>query len=174
MPVTVIFSKTTRAPFRRLALRLDVAVLLRDLRAQLLQALQVQIDGPRSDGAAAGQRHARLAHARDQRPQHQRGSAHGLDQLVGSFGIDQIAAADRGAMLRAAIAEFDFGAHGGQQLALGLDVAHLGNVFQDDRLVGEQGRRHGRQRGILRAADAHRAQQRIAAANHKLVHRRVS
>ena len=35
-------------------------------------------------------------------------------------------------MLGASVAEFDLGAHGGQQLALGLDVAHLRNVFQDD------------------------------------------
>ncbi len=77
-------------------------------------------------------------------------------------------------MLRAAIAEFDFRAHRCQQFALGLDVANLGNVFQDDGLVGEQGRRHGRQCGVLRTADTNGAQQRISAANHKLVHRRVS
>ena len=152
----------------------NVAVLLGDLCAELLQSLQVQIDGTRADGAASGQRHARLAHASDQRTQDQRGSPHGLDQLVGRFGIHQIAAADGGAMLRAAIAQFDFGAHRRQQLALGLDVAHLRNVFQDDRLVGQQSRGHRGQSGILRAADAHRAQQRIAAANYKLVHRRVS
>ena len=97
-----------------------------------------------------------------------------LTRFVGRFGIHQIAAADGGAMLRAAIAELDFGAHRRQQLALGLDVAHLRNVFQNDRLVGEQSRGHRRQRGIFRAADAHRPQQRIAAANYKLVHRRVS
>ena len=73
-------------------------------------------------------------------------------------------------MLGAAIAQFHLGAHGRQQFALGLDVAHLGNVFQDDRFFGKQGGGHGRKRGILGATDAHRAQQRIAAANDKLVH----
>ena len=37
----------------------DVAVVLRDLRAQALQALDVQINGPSSNGASAGQRDAR-------------------------------------------------------------------------------------------------------------------
>ena len=76
----------------------------------------------------------------------------------------------RGAVLRAAVAEFDFRAHGGEQLARGFDVAHLRNVFQNDRLFGEQSRSHGGQRGILGAADANRAEQRIAAANYKFIH----
>ena len=77
---------------------------------------------------------------------------------------------DGGAMLGASVAEFDFGAHGGQQVARGLDVAYLRNVFEDDRLIGEQGRGHAGQRGIFRAADAHRAEQRLAAADYKFVH----
>ena len=73
-------------------------------------------------------------------------------------------------MLGAAVAELDLGAHGGEQPALGLDVAHLGNVFENDRLFGENGGGHGRQRGVLGAADANRAEQRIAAANDKFIH----
>jgi hypothetical protein len=63
-------------------------------------------------------------------------------------------AANRGAVMGASVAEFDFGAHGGKQLARGLDVAHLRNVFQDDRFVGEQGRGHARECGVLRATDS--------------------
>ena len=73
-------------------------------------------------------------------------------------------------MLRAAVSQFDFRAHGGQQFARGFNVAHLRDIFQNDGFVGEQGRGHGRQRGILGAADANCSQQRIAAANYKLVH----
>ena len=36
-----------------------------------------------------------------------------------------------------------------------------GNIFQDDRFVGEQGSGHGGKGGIFGAADANRAQQRI-------------
>ncbi len=73
-------------------------------------------------------------------------------------------------MLRAAVTEFDLGAHAGEQAARGFDVAHLGNVFQHDRLVGEQGGGHGGQGGILGAADAHRPEQGIAAANDEFIH----
>ena len=75
-------------------------------------------------------------------------------------------------MLGAAVSQFDFGAHGGQQFARGFDVAHLRNIFQNDRLFGEQGGGHGGQGGVLGAADANCPQQRIAAANHKFVHTR--
>ena len=73
-------------------------------------------------------------------------------------------------MLRASVAEFDFGAHGGQKIARGVDVANLGNVFEDDRLIGEQGGGHAGQRGIFCAADADRAEQWLSAAKNELVH----
>ena len=57
----------------------DVAVLLRDLRAQLLETFDVQIDGARADGASAGQGNAGASAARDQRAEYQGGRAHGLD-----------------------------------------------------------------------------------------------
>ena len=69
-----------------------------------------------------------------------------------------------------AIAQFDFGAHGRQQPPLGLDVADLGNVFEGDLVFGEDRRGHAGQRRVLRARDANCAHQRIAAANHKLIH----
>ena len=46
----------------------------------------VLVHRARADGAAARQRHLRLAKARQQRPQHQHRGAHGLDQLVGRPG----------------------------------------------------------------------------------------
>ena len=125
----------------------DVAVLLRDLRAEPFEALDVQIDGAAADGAAAGQRDAGAAAAGDQRAEHQRGGAHGLDQFVGGFGTGEIRAVDGGAVLGASVAEFDLGAHGGEQVARGLNVADLGNVFEDDRLVGEQSGGHAGERG---------------------------
>ena len=50
----------------------NVAVLLRDFRAQTFQSFDVKIDGPRADGASAGKRNAGPSAARDQRPEHQR------------------------------------------------------------------------------------------------------
>ena len=73
-------------------------------------------------------------------------------------------------MLRPSVPQFDLRPHRRQQLARGLDVAHLRNVFENDRLFREQRRGHRRQRGILGAADANRPQQRIPAANYKFIH----
>ena len=81
VPVTVTMSNTMVAPRRR-PVRVDVAVLEVDGRAHRLEALDVLVDRPQSDRAAAGQRHARLAAAREQRPERQDRRAHRLDQLV--------------------------------------------------------------------------------------------
>ena len=77
-------------------------------------------------------------------------------------------------MVGASVAEFDFGAHGGQEVPGGLDVADLGNIFEDDRFVGEQGGGHAGECGVFCAADADGAEQRLAAADDEFVHRRMS
>ncbi len=164
------FGATEAVAFEWISDGLDVAVLLRDLRAQTLQTFDVQVDGARADGASAGQRDAGASTAGDERSQHERGGPHGLDQFIRRFGSGERARANRGAMMGASVAEFDFGAHGGEQLARGLDVAHLRDVFENHRFVGEQGCRHARQRGVLRATDADRAEQGIAAADYQLIH----
>ncbi len=76
-------------------------------------------------------------------------------------------------MLRAAVAELDFGAHGGEQLALGLDVADLGDIFEDDFVFGEDGGGHAGQGRVFCAADADGAEQRIAAADYEFIHKRL-
>ena len=97
VPVTVMRSKwTVRAAQAVGRHGFDVAVRLMDRRAQLFQAEDVQVDGPRADGAAARQRNARAAAARHQRPQHQAGRAHGLDQLVRRFRADDALACAAG------------------------------------------------------------------------------
>jgi hypothetical protein len=63
--------------------RADVAAVDLDVRTHGLQARDVDVHRPRADGAAARQRHVRLAETREQRSQHQDGRAHRLDQLVG-------------------------------------------------------------------------------------------
>jgi len=78
---------------------------------------------------------------------------------------------DGGAVLGASVAEFDISAHRGEQVASGLNVADLRDIFQDDGLVGEQGRGHARQGGIFRAADADRSEQRLSAANDEFIHK---
>ena len=164
------FGATEAVAFSRIGGGLDVAVLLRDLRAQPLQTFDMQIDGAGTDGASAGQRDAGAATAGNERPQNERGGPHGLDQFIRRFGSGKRARANRGAMMGASVAEFDFGAHGGEQLARGLDVAHLRDVFENHRFVGEQGCRHARECGVLRATDSDGAEQGVATADYELIH----
>ena len=77
-------------PLRRLGD--DIAALELDLGAQRLERHQVQIDGPRADGAAAGQRHLRLAAAGEQRRQHPEARPHARHHLVGRGGVDDVRA----------------------------------------------------------------------------------
>src|ERR1700719_5317565 len=130
----------------------------------------MHINGTAADGATSGKRNPSAAAARDQRSENQRRGAHGLDQLVGSFGTGDIFAVQGGAVLSASVAEFDLDAHGGEQVASSLNIANLRNVFEDEGFVGEQGGGHARKCGVLCAADAHRAEQRLAAADYEFIH----
>ncbi len=147
-----------------------ITVVLHDLCAELLESLDVHVDGTAADGAAAGERDAGAAAAGDQRSEDERGGTHRLDQFVGGFGGGEILAVERGAVLGASVAEFDIGAHGSEKVAGGLNVADLRNVFQNDGFVGEQGGCHARQCGIFCAADVDGAEQRLAAADDEFIH----
>ena len=68
----------------------DIAAFELDLGAERLERLQMQIDGPRADGAAAGQRHLRPAAARDQRRKHPEARPHARHHLVRRGGVDDL------------------------------------------------------------------------------------
>ncbi len=86
MPVTVILSKTISRAFEAAGRGFDVAVVVRDLCAKLLQAFDVEIDGAAADGAASGKGDAGASTAGDQRAEDEGGGAHGFDQLVARLG----------------------------------------------------------------------------------------
>ena len=67
--------------------RVDVAGLHLDVGAERVQCLEMQVDRPRADRAAAGQRHARRAEARQQRRQHENAGAHAADHVVGRLRV---------------------------------------------------------------------------------------
>ena len=148
----------------------EVAVLLRDGGAHGFEAFDVEVDGSAADGASAGHGDAGDAGAGDQGAEDERGGAHGLDDLVLGDGVGEDGAADVGAVLGAAVAEFDLGAHGGEQFALGLDVLDLRNVFEDDFVFGEDGGGHAGERGVLCAGDFDGSEEGIAPADDELVH----
>ena len=70
----------------------DVAAVQPDRRRPSAQALEVQVDRPCADRAAAGQRDARLARARQQRPEHQDRGAHLAHDVVRRLGAGDGAA----------------------------------------------------------------------------------
>ncbi|MCU1252506.1 MAG: hypothetical protein JWQ49_5535, partial [Edaphobacter sp.] len=108
--------------------------------------------------------------AGDERTKHEGTGAHGLDDLIFSDGVGEDAALNAGAVLRAAVAQLDLGAHAGKELALGLDVAYLGDVFEDDLVFGEDGGGHAGKGGVFRSGDFNGAEKGIAAAYYELVH----
>ena len=146
---------------------MDVALLDRDLGAHRLQALDVLIDRPRPDGAAAGQRHARLAAARDERPEDEDRGAHGLDHLVGGDRIVEAAAVEDHAI---DTVHGHADAHAAEQAQHGRNVVELRHIGKMQRLGGEQRRAENRQRGVLGAGDGDLAGKRGAAADQKLIH----
>src|SRR6266700_6799579 len=77
-------------------------------------------------------------------------------------------------MVSAAIAQLNFGSHGDQQVALRLYVANVRNIFQDDWFIRQDGGGHGRQSSVLGSADANAADQRIASANYKFIHKTLT
>ena len=57
-----------------------------------------------------------------------------------------------------------------EQAAHVADVGQVGDVAEDDGLIGEQGGGHQRQRGVLGALDGELAFEAVAAVNLKTIH----
>jgi hypothetical protein len=154
----------------------DVAVLQLDLRAQQLQALEVQVDRPRPDGAAAGQRDLGVADAGQKRPEDEDAGTHAPDQVVGGQRAGDPArrqlqhpAGVPG--LGGVAVHVDLDAVLLQQVRHGGDVAQMRQVRERQRLVGQQAGRHQWQGRVLGAADADLALEGLAADDPDLVHR---
>eukprot|EP01137_Pigoraptor_chileana_P029746 Opistho-2@15329 len=144
-----------------------VAVLDHDLGAHRLQALDVLVDRPRADGAAARQRHLGMAEARQQRAQRQHRGAHGLHQFVGGLGIAELAGVQAHGAVVVGLGRH---AHVAHQLEHGRHVLQARHVVQHHGLVGQQRRAQLGQRGVLGAGNEHFAAKLTPAANQKFVH----
>jgi len=125
----------------------DVALLQVDAGAQRLQRLQVQVNRPCADGAAAGQRNPSLAAARQQRPQHQHAGPHAAHQVVGGGGVGDLAGRQVEhppgmAALGGGAVHAEIDAVLGQQVGHGRDVDQMRQVAKGQGLFGEQAGRH--------------------------------
>src|SRR6185437_2659929 len=124
--------------FEAVGASFNISVLVGDGCAHHFEALDVEVDGAAADGASAGHGDAGDAGTRDQRAEHKRGSAHGLDDFIFRHRIGEHAAADGGAVLRASVAQLNVGTHGNQELALSFNIAHLRDVLEDDLVFGDR------------------------------------
>ena len=149
----------------------QIAVFLSDDGSHFFEALEVQVDGPAADSAAARHGDSRHTAASDQGAENQRAGTHRLDDLVLGDRIGQVLAADRGAVLRTSVAELDLCTHGHKQFALGFNVLHLRDVLEGDFVFGENGCGHAGKRGVLGSGNTNCTDQRVAAAHDKFVHR---
>ena len=137
------FRETERRAAQPLRASFHVAVLHFRLRSQRFQRLNMQIHGPRSNGAAAGQRNPRMTETRHQRAQRQHRRPHGFNQFVRSFLHRYVLCANR-EFARRQIGAAHHTAHMRQQLGHGNNVSDPRNILQRDRIAGQQRRRHGR------------------------------
>ncbi len=148
---------------------IDVAGLETDLGAERFKPLEMDVDRPRADGAAARQRNAGLARARQQRAQHQDRGAHLRDDVVGRLGVSDVAA-DRQGMAGAVLDILDRDAVLFEQQPHGGDVVDPWHVAEHHALRRQQARHQQLQGGVLGAADRDLAVQRASATDQETVH----
>jgi hypothetical protein len=158
----------------------DVALAELDLRPELGQGLQMQVDRSGADGAAARQRHPRPSAAGQQRPQYQQAGAHLAHQVVGRRGVADLAgdevhqpaavAVGAGEQAARRRLQVDRRAVLAQQARHRPDVGQVRQVAQAEAVFGQQAGRHQRQRRVLRPTDRDYAVEGSAPADADSVH----
>ena len=114
----------------------DITVLASELRAELGERPQVDVDRAGAEVVTAGQRDARRAVAREKRPEHDDARPHLLDELVGR---------DRGAARggrddeRAVVVALDLGADRFEHLRHDRHVGDPRDVLEPRRALGQAG-----------------------------------
>ncbi len=151
----------------------DVAVFEIDAGAQRFEALDMEIDRARADGAAAGQRNLGRTVARQERTGHLEARAHLAHDVVRrERGFDgRGVQADRVAAAQA-IATPDVEVHAElhHQVGHGIHIGQARHVADRHRLVGQDRRRHELERRILGAADRNFTLEAVAAPDAYPVH----
>ena len=146
-----------------------VPVLDRNVGAHRLHALDVLIDRPRPNSAAARQRHRGLAKARQQRSERQHRGAHRLDKLIRRFRRTQGAGVDHDAAARRLVA-LGLHAHVADQLEHGRYVLQARHVFQRHHVGRQQCGAELRQGRIFCAGDVDRSREAQAAPDQQFIH----
>ena len=143
-------------------------------RAKGFERLEMKIDRPVADGAAARQRHPRFARTSEQGAKHQDRRAHLAHDVVRCLGRGDTARAhseDAAEILGPCALDHGRDTQLVQQVAETVDVGEARQIAQRYRLVGQQGAGQQRQSRIFRAGNGKAAVQCVAAANINAVHR---
>ena len=148
----------------------DIALLKFDLGPHGRQRLQVQIDRPGPDGAAAGQGHLGLAGAGQQRPQHIERGPHLADQIIRREGRGQGGGVEQRLLPVGAIALRDLDAEFLEQATEEFRIRQPRHVGQQQRLIGQDRSGHQLEGGVLGAADRNGSVQTGAAGDGDAVH----
>ncbi len=154
----------------------DIAAVELDIGAERLQRREMKIDGPRADGAAAGQGHRGLAAAGQDRRQHPEARPHARDHLVRRRGVDDLGRGEAeglavaGALADALAGNGDVDAVIAEDAAEQRDVGEARHAVERQRLAGEQAGDHQGQRSVLGTADGYGAVQALAADNADTIH----
>jgi hypothetical protein len=146
---------------------------------QGLKALEEEVYWPCADGAAAGQRHARLALAGEKRADDPEARAHLRHEFIGCRQVGDGAAGEVNGtgvgtvlVLAAAIDGYVDAmiAEDADEL---LDIGEMRHVFQRKRVAGHQRGDHKRQRCVLGPGNRNGADERLAAHNPDTIHKYV-
>ena len=158
--------RTAQAAF---GLRDHVTFLDLDIGTERAQRIEMEIDRPGSDRAAAGQRDLRLAHAGQERPDHPEARPHLGNEMIGRGGIDDVFRGKleglAGVLVVAGALAGNHDVHAviAKDVLQEADVREARHVVEDQLLLAKQARDHERQGGILRPRNGDRAVQGAAA-----------
>jgi hypothetical protein len=133
-----------------------------------LQPADVEVDPSAPDVAAAGKGHPGPAGPSQDGPQHQDGRAHPADQVVRGLHAQEAGGVDGH---RAALALHP-DPQAGEHLHHGPAVGDVGHVAEDRPALGQEGRGHELQGGVLGARDPDLAGQTAPPGNQEPVHDR--
>ncbi len=153
-----------------------VAGLDLDLGAELLEAHQMQVDGTRADGAAAGQRHLGLAAAGEQRTEHPEAGPHAADHFIGRHRIDDVARREVERLADVLGRSGTFAVDGEVDAVIAqdpgeqIDVGEIGDVLQRQPVRGQQAGDHQGQGGVLGAGDRNGTVEPLAAGDLDAIH----
>jgi len=143
------------SPAQRIRSRLDVSMLEVHACSECFETGKVNVNRPLPYGAAAGHGNVGFADTGEERSHHVDRRPHGLDQVVGDFGVGDAADTDTERACRGI--EIVFRAQAFNHLEHGAYIAKIRHVADDCFPLSEEARDDNGERGVFRAGDFHLA-----------------